>query len=263
MIKEISMPYANNNKVQLYYEVHGPKEARETIVFAHGAGGNALSWWQQIPEFSSTHRVIVFDHRGFSRSICDESDQSAIHFESDLIAILDAESIERVTIVCQSMGGWTGVRTAVNYSQRVNAVLLGNTPGAIVNDQVQSNWKELTRRIEEGGGLVNRAVSSKFVEMHPERALLYQQISSINESARPNLRDEGVGISPAQVTESDIPFLVLASDQDPLFPPDVLASVATDIQAQYVRINGAGHSTYFEKPEAFNAVLAEFLRKTS
>ena len=38
MIKEISMPYANNNKVQLYYEVHGPKEARETIVFAHGAG---------------------------------------------------------------------------------------------------------------------------------------------------------------------------------------------------------------------------------
>lgn len=257
------MPYANNASIKLYYEIHGPADAPQTIVFAHGAGGNALSWWQQIPEFARRHRVIVFDHRGFSRSKCEEADQSAIHFESDLIAILDAESIDSVTIVCQSMGGWTGVRTAVHYSQRVNAVLLGNTPGAITNDLVQRNWKDLTRRIQEGGGLVNRAVSPDFVERHPERALLYQQISSINLSAQPNLRDENIGIAPEQVVATKVPFLVLSSDLDPLFPPDVLASVAHDIQAEYVRINGAGHSTYFEKPEAFNAILSEFLRRTS
>ena len=40
---------------RFYYEVHGPKPseaARTPILFAHGAGGNAMSWWQQVPAFA-------------------------------------------------------------------------------------------------------------------------------------------------------------------------------------------------------------------
>lgn len=254
------MPYAANSDIQLYYENHGPQDTDKAVVFAHGAGGNALSWWQQVPEFARTHRVVVFDHRGFGRSRCPADQQIATHFEDDLVAILDDAGIATATIVCQSMGGWTGVRTAVNHTGRVNAVFLGNTPGAVHNAIVEDNWAQLTKRISEGGGLVNRAISEDFVGRHPERALLYQQISAVNVEARPNLQDDSVHMTPAQVVSSDVPFVVLASDLDPLFPPDVLESVATDIGAQYVRVNGAGHSTYFEKPEAFNAVLGEFLR---
>ena len=33
----------------LYYELHGrPLGSAPAVIFAHGAGGNALSWWQQI-----------------------------------------------------------------------------------------------------------------------------------------------------------------------------------------------------------------------
>ena len=43
------MPKTQVNGIDLYYEVHGDGPA---IVFAHGAGGNHLSWWQQVPVFA-------------------------------------------------------------------------------------------------------------------------------------------------------------------------------------------------------------------
>lgn len=40
------MPKVKINGIELYYETHGEGPP---IVLAHVAGGNHLSWWQQIP----------------------------------------------------------------------------------------------------------------------------------------------------------------------------------------------------------------------
>ena len=56
------MPFLSVNDIRLYYEVHGDGPA---IVFAHGAGGNHLSWWQQVPFFQAHYRCVIFDHRAF------------------------------------------------------------------------------------------------------------------------------------------------------------------------------------------------------
>ena len=251
------MPYAHSGEIDIYYETHG--ESGPPIVFAHGAGGNATSWWQQVPAFAPTHRVAVFDHRGFARSACAPDMQSAALFEQDLVAVMDAADFEQAVIVCQSMGGWTGVRAAVFAKKRVAGVFLANTPGAVRTPVTETNMKELARRLSAAGGLVNRAFSAEFAERNPAGALLYRQIFSYNTHARPNLREDGVYVSPAVVRATGVPFRVLASDLDPLFPPHVLASVAADIEATLVQIDGAGHSTYFEKPDEFNAELAAFL----
>ena len=254
------MPSTTNEGVELYFELHGNSESSKgALIFAHGAGGNALSWWQQVPAFSDAYQVLVFDHRGFGRSVCPPEQQNALHFESDLIAILDAAKIESATIVCQSMGGWTGVRAAVFHPDRVRGVFLANTPGAVHNQAVADNWAQLTKRITEGGGLINRAISEPFALNHPDRALLYQQIAAFNTGAAPNLRDDDVGVSPDQVLDSKVPFHVLASDLDPLFPPKLLSAVANDIGAEQSFVEGAGHSTYFEQPTRFNEILGEFL----
>lgn len=252
------MPYADNGDVSLYYEIHG--ERGPGLVFAHGAGGNATSWWQQIPEFRDRYRVVSFDHRGFARSPCADDAQSALFFEHDLIAIMDAADLPDAVIVCQSMGGWTGVRTAVTYPDRVRAVLLANTPGAISNEATLANTASLIKLVTTAG-LGSTAISAQFIARCPERALLYQQIAAYNTGAKPNILGAEFAVTPQAVIDSKCPFGVLASDLDPLFPADMLESVAADIGAECVRVNGAGHSTYFEKPEAFNSILAEFLRR--
>lgn len=255
------MPWAKSGDgIDIYYEAHGLEEAAAPcLVFAHGAGGNATSWFQQVPAFAASHRIAVFDHRGFARSICPAEQQSAAHFEGDLATVMDAVGMDRATIVCQSMGGWTGVRAAVNRRDRVEAVFLANTPGAIRNDVTVANMAQMAERLAAAGGLVNRAYSEEFGARNPVGALLYRQISAYNTQARPNIRDDSVYVSPDQVKATGVPFHMLSSDLDPLFPPDVLQSVAADIDAPMTHIKGAGHSTYFEMPDEFNAALRAFL----
>ena len=42
------MPYVHANEIDLYYEEYGDREA-PALILAHGAGGNHLVWWQQVP----------------------------------------------------------------------------------------------------------------------------------------------------------------------------------------------------------------------
>jgi len=252
------MAYATNGDIEIYHETHG--ETGPGLVFAHGAGGNAAIWWQQIPEFEATHRVVTFDHRGFGRSKCPADQQNAVHFASDLIAVMDAAELETATIVCQSMGGWTGALAAVNHSDRVHSVLLGNTPGAIRNEATLANEEALFNRVRINGGVTQDVFGPGFATRHPTEALAYMQISAFNTESAPNIRDDAAYVTPQQIKDSGVPFWMVSSSHDPLFPPEVLASVAEDIGAPNFRVNGVGHSTYYENPGAFNAILSEFLR---
>src|SRR5256885_17057002 len=105
------MPFAAVNGIDLYYETHGSGPA---LVFAHGAGGNHLSWWQQIPVFSKGFRCITFDHRAFGRSAdgAGEAELGRRGFHEDLRELLDHLDIAETRIVAQSMGG----RTAVGFA---------------------------------------------------------------------------------------------------------------------------------------------------
>jgi len=49
----------------LYYEVTGSGPA---LLFAHGLGGNHLSWWQQVAHFAPHYTCVAFAHRGFAPS---------------------------------------------------------------------------------------------------------------------------------------------------------------------------------------------------
>ena len=46
-----------------------PTASGPAMVFAHGRGGNHMSWWQQVARFSGDYRCITFDHRGWGQSL--------------------------------------------------------------------------------------------------------------------------------------------------------------------------------------------------
>lgn len=203
------MPFASNQGINIYFEVHGEAQGnsardKPVLVFAHGAGGNAASWWQQVPAFVSSHKVIVFDHRGFGRTVCAADAVDVGCFEEDLRAVLDAAAVDTACIVCQSMGGWTGVRAAVSF--------------------------------------------------------LYQQIAAFNSGLRPDISDPEIYMTPQQCAASGVPFWVVPSDLDPLFPEPLLRAVAGHLGATLRTVKGAGHSSYFEMPEVFNSIVDEFLQ---
>ena len=86
------MSIVNSHGVDIYYESHG--NAKNTIVLAHGMGGNAAIWFHQITEFYKDYRVIAFDHRYFARSSCPPEQFLPALFPDDVMAIMDQEEIE-------------------------------------------------------------------------------------------------------------------------------------------------------------------------
>jgi len=253
------MGFAKRPDATLHFEVHGDGPA---ITFAHGAGGNTLIWWQQVPFFARSRRVITFDHRGFGRSTCAPGDFQARAFAGDLRAILDAARVERTALVCQSMGGWTGLRAALEFPERISCLVLSGTPGGVFTPKVLEAFARVGR-IAAGEGIRGApALAPDFPAREPELALLYDQISGLN----PGLPPAGLAtlaqarVEPAELAGYAVPTLMVSGEHDQLFPPDVLKEAAAQIPGcRLVSFPGAGHSPYFEDAARFNSLVAEFL----
>ena len=113
------MPTADVNGIGLYYEEHGKGFP---VVFAHGAGGNHISWWQQVPVFARRYRCVTFDHRGWGLSL-DADDRGPAAFIPDLRALIDHLGLEEMFLVGQSMGGLTCLGLTIADPGRVRGLV--------------------------------------------------------------------------------------------------------------------------------------------
>jgi len=261
------MPTIATRNAEIYYESHGTGRA---VVFAHGAGGNAAIWWNQVPFFvEHGYRAIIFDHRGFGRSTCASEHFDPVEFPPDLRAILDAERIERAALVCQSMGGWTGLPTALATPERVASLVLSGTPGGVWTDAVAASFAGIAARLNRDGGIVGpggAALGEPYKKSNPAGAFLYDQIAGFNRGLDPAAVGKivGVRITAADLAGYKTPTLLISGSEDVLFPPDALDSVARVLPgARLERFEGAGHSSYFEQPERFNRTVLEFLEENA
>ncbi|HLF79667.1 MAG TPA: alpha/beta hydrolase [Dehalococcoidia bacterium] len=254
------MPKAEVNGISMYYESHGPPD-RPAIVFAHGAGGNHLSWWQQVPYFSKSYRCITIDHRGFGSSLDVSNGPGQASFAEDLRALLDTLGIDRAVLVAQSMGGRTCMGFAAAYPQRVLGLVMCDTIGAM-ND---ASLEEARARANAGrprATLDTGAYNPKLRQERPGMAFLYDQIRATNPPRSPDqpAPEEKFVATTEKLAKFTMPALFIAGSDDALVAPQVIKHASTLIPgARYVEVPGCGHSVYFEDAPAFNRILEEFL----
>jgi pimeloyl-ACP methyl ester carboxylesterase len=259
------MPFAPVNGIELYYESHGKGPA---VVFAHGAGGNHLSWWQQVPAFSQHFRCITFDHRAFglSRDGEGEAKLGRRGFHDDLRDLLDLLGIDDARIVAQSMGGRTAVGFALRNPGRCKAMVLAGTTGGAVTDEVRM-MQARHRETETGRkSLMHRAVSPALRQRSTHKDFLYRAIARINP---PRPKDflapipGYTGSSAQRLADAGFPVMFLVGRHDTIVPPEVMEKCHQAVPGSAFRvIEDSGHSSYFEQPEAFNAAVMEFLLAT-
>jgi pimeloyl-ACP methyl ester carboxylesterase len=252
--------YVKSGSAEIYYEVYGDGPC---IVFAHGAGGNAASWWQQVPYFVDRFKIITFDHRCFGRSTCPPESIDMKYFATDLRAILDEERIENAFLVCQSMGGWTGMRMVAESPERLRALVMSHTPGSITNEEIRAVQQRLTAdRIPVTAPFGSSAVAPDYQDKDAAGAHLYNQISSFNTNVDRNKLFAGMGepMPMAALQDYTIPTLFITAEQDQIFPPELIHMVAKLVPGAIVKVLGdAGHSSYFESPALFNKTVDEFI----
>jgi len=257
------MPVLQLGDASLYYEVHG---RGPWLVLAHGAGGNHLSWWQQVPVFARRYRCLIFDHRGFGLSGNGERGPEPARFVDDLEALLGHVEAEEVRLVGQSMGGFTCLGFALRHPQRVRALVMASTLAGMrrptwlaADERVRAHAQRLWERRRKGG---RRALAPSFARARPHLAFLYRQIGALNPPRPPDfpLRYPILTREPEELQRLTMPVLFIVGAEDDLFPPP-LVEVGKGLlpNARLLVVPGAGHSVYYEKPEVFNRAVLDFL----
>jgi pimeloyl-ACP methyl ester carboxylesterase len=252
---------------RLYYEVAGSGPA---LVFAHGLGGNHLSWWQQVAHFAKTHTCVVFAHRGFTPSSAVPGATAPDAYADDLAALVDELGLKEVALIAQSMGGWTCLGYALREPAKVRALVMACTAGPINCSQLDTqsfkDWLARSQRItaELEAKDISVASGERMESEQPALARLYRQIMQLTAAqfrgaVRIRLRELWVQ-DPALLARLPMPVLFINGDEDLVFPPFAGAALAALApKGKAVRVAKAGHSVYFERAAEFNRIVEEFL----
>lgn len=258
------MPYLELEAgFRLYYESHGEGQA---VLFAHGAGGNAISWWQQVPAFRERYRVITFDHRAFGRSADIERGPGRTAFGADAVALLDHLEVGEVHVVAHSMGARTAMALMRHDESRIRSLTLSGSNAGCVDDRLRARKAELEAAGVLSGSLLSRALAADFAERAPELAHLYRQVRAVNPprpadflAPSPEMRNYR-GSTAGRINDSGVPVLWVVGEHDRVVPAE-LVRISHDLTpgSRYVEVAGAGHSAYFERAEAWNEAVRSFI----
>lgn len=260
------MPSLPRPHCDLYYEVHGAGDPGDTntpaLVFAHGLGGNHLSWWQQLAHFAPRHTCVVFSHRGFASSPEAPGGPGLAGFADDLLALLDHLELKAPVLVGQSMGGWTCTLLAAAHPERVRALVLACTTGAITHPELDAIFAaHFARGLPALPPHVSVAAGLRLAREQPAMNVLYNQVAALS----PWLDRRAVMATLAAMRTVPLaalrrPLLCVTGEEDLLIPPSAVAWLAGHVPgARLHHEPAAGHSVYWERPAAFNRALTTFL----
>ena len=256
----------------LYFEVSG---SGPPLLFAHGLGGNHLSWWQQVAHFAPRYTCVTFAHRGFAPSDSVMGGPDPADYAADLEALIDHLHFADVRLVGQSMGGWTVLEYAIAHPARVKALVLSSTSGTLDRracdpsggDAYDAWARDAEARVAAGlANGIHPAMGAAAAARSPALHLLYASIDTMaggldKEKVRAGLR-RTARRTVAELKDFRVPTLLIAGGEDVVFPPFLASAIAAALPcAEAHLMPHAGHSPYFEDAATFNRLVEAFVTR--
>ena len=255
--------YADLPGVRLWYRDTGGNGV--PVVFMHAATGSSRVWDFQIPAFTAAgYRVIAFDRRGFGRTTLAPGGVQPGTAADDLHALMDQLKIDRPHLVGTAAGGFVSVDYALSFPQRLRSLVIANSIGGVQDE----DYLELGRRIRPPAFNALpadvRELGPSYRASNPDGTRRWLELERTNRSEGPpppaqTMRNR---ITFALVETIRTPTLLLTGGADLYAPPPVMQLFVKRIKgSESVVVPEAGHSTYWEQPEAFNRAVLAFIRK--
>jgi pimeloyl-ACP methyl ester carboxylesterase len=161
------------------------------------------------------------------------------------------------------MGGWAVVGFALSHSDRVASLVIADSTGGIVDDEVMNILVTAERRTVDTTQLGSHpAIGDELTNNDRAKAFLYTQIGGFRgdvEDAEMIGKLMSTRYPLPEVAKLRMPSLAVVGSDDDLIPPAAVARVASILGADLVEIEGAGHSPYFERPDEWNREVLGFV----
>lgn len=259
---------AERNGITIQYELTGRKDA-PVVVLSHCLAGSMDIWDSQVKELEENYRVLRYDTRGHGGSSAPDEDYTMEMLASDVAALIDAASIEKVHFVGISMGGMIGQTLAVMHPEKLSSLVLCDTT-CMVPEAMQPTWEERIRIAREKGmspmveETLARWFSPPFRESNPgimdkiKNIIRATPVSGFAGCARAISRFNVHGKLPSL----HIPALIMVGENDPGTPVDAARQIHEGIPGSEMAVlPGAYHLSNIEAAAAFNKTMLQFLAK--
>ncbi|UZK68284.1 alpha/beta hydrolase [Sphingomonas sp. S1-29] len=269
--------------------------AHPAMIFLHGFPESHRTWRHQLPEFARDHFCIAPDQRGFARS---DKPKGVDQYTpdkpvADLIALADHFGIDRFTLVAHDWGGAIAWMAALQQPGRIERLVILNAPHplifqrSVIDDPAQRAASQYIRafRNPELESHIDRIGLEAFFDTsfakHVDPALIApEKAAYLDQWSQPGAITAMLNwyrASAIQVPEMDevisrpafldarfppvtMPTLVIWGMQDRALLPCQLEGLDALVpNLTVVRIEDAGHFVPWEKPEAVNAAIRDWL----
>lgn len=240
------------------------------LVLVHGFPLDHTVWVAQTRGLADVARVIAPDLRGCGGSGTTSGAVTIEAYADDIVALMDALGVQRAIVGGLSMGGYIAFALYKKYHERVRGLVFADTkPGADSADGKKGRDDNIALVREQGA----RAIAEKMLP----KMLTPDTISTrpaVADAVRDLMARQPVNGIIAQLgamrdrpdstpvmAQIDVPTLIVTGADDTLIPPKEAEAMRNAIRgAQLVSIPQAAHLANFERPEAFNDAVRDFVK---
>ena len=263
------MPYAEIDKLSLYYEICG---TGPPLVLIAGMTADSRSWHPLLDRFSSSFKTVVLDNRGSGRTRTPDTSFSIRQMADDTVRLLDILNIEQAHIIGHSMGGYIAQELAINYPGRVDKLVLASTAAA-TSERNKTLFHNMFEQGERGMDFELWFRNFLFWILTPERfdntefigAVLHYAVDDPHPQSLAGLRRqiEAVNGHDTRMRLRNITAktLVLVGEKDILARPGDVEMLCREIPGALPLkcLSGSAHAVHMENPGAFATTAMEFL----
>jgi 3-oxoadipate enol-lactonase len=267
------MPYVRTRLGRLFYEERGEaRGGRPAIVLLHGLLFDGGSFRPQVEPLSALGRVLVFDGPGHGKS----ESPPPFSLEEHADALFDALTelgAARAVLCGLSWGGMVGMRLALQHPEAVAGLALLDTSAEVEPLASRIRYRAfiaLHRRV----GIPYRLFASQVAPLMFAPRTVLERPGLLEAAYRRTSGFDREGLARAclavvvhrgsvvpRLASIGAPTLVLCGAEDRATPPERARTIAAGIpDATLALIDGAGHMTTLEAPEAVNAHLVPFVK---
>ena len=282
----VRIPFAGTAGLAVHYlepspTVSGASPDATAFLLLHGFTFNAWTWQRVLDAFAARGRTVAYDQLPYGLSAKPTradwdgpnpySKDAAI---TQLFAVMDALGLERAVLVGNSSGGTLALEAALAHPERVSGLILV-APWVYATRPTLPEWLAslpqmrrlsllIARKLGENGALLDLSYADASGISQERRAqfgvhtriagwdLAWGELLALSLSAPVTVSEH--------LSEVKMPVLLISGDMDRLVPIEDSRRVAEALpDATFAVIEGCGHVPQEECPEAFEAVVGDWL----
>ncbi len=237
-------------------------DGEQTILFLHGMTGAYDIWWHQLNALQAEYRVIAVTYPAVD---------SMAEMESGVLSILDAEGVDKFSVVGTSLGGYFAQYLVAHHPSRILRAVFSNTfpPNDLIAEKNKTIGAALPFLPEWLVMDVLRGSFSSSVYSasgNDELTLAFLNEISYGRMSKSQVVGRFHGVvekfDAPDLSELDIPVLIIEADNDPLVELTLREQLKEIYPSAEVHtFSGGGHFLYLNHSEEYTELLLEFLSK--